>query len=467
MKSRGLIILFPLFLGAQFSPGKLSKYHAHLEGNTNCIQCHEFGKKEISNGCIECHTPLKIRIEAKQGFHKDKTNDCGSCHSDHNGREFELVYWSKDINDFDHKEAGYELTGIHATVDCAQCHTKENIKWTPILNWAKEHTLFPVLDRTFLGLETGCNSCHTNIHEDSISNDCTSCHNTLGWENASNDFDHKRTNFPLTGAHKNVDCASCHPAQQDHPLKVLKLTGIQFDNCTRCHEDIHQGSYGNSCQSCHTTVNWKKDLKAFDHNKTSYPLMGKHIDVPCRQCHTLSLKGKLPKYNNCLACHEDEHFGQFDRRNDKGDCAACHTADGFKPTTFSITQHQKSRFMLEGAHLATPCSECHKPFERSKGIQTIQFTWRNPNCQICHEDVHRNQFQKKYGNSCDRCHTSVAFRPIVFDHSQTKFPLDGKHNNVACALCHSKEKDGVGVFVRYQPVPHTCRDCHSITEDFR
>ena len=260
MGFRGILFLLPIILVAQFSPGKLSKYHAHLEGNTNCVQCHELGKKEISNGCNECHTPLKIQIEAKQGFHKDKTNECGSCHSDHNGKEFELVYWPKNIENFDHEETGYSITGKHTDLTCAKCHTKENIKWKPIINWAKKHTQFPVLDRTFLGLESTCNSCHTNIHEDSISNDCSSCHNTLGWENASNDFDHNRAKFLLTGAHKNVDCASCHPVQQDHPLKALKLTGIQFDNCTRCHEDIHQGSYGNSCESCHTTVDWKKDL---------------------------------------------------------------------------------------------------------------------------------------------------------------------------------------------------------------
>ena len=467
MGFRGILFLLPIILVAQFSPGKLSKYHAHLEGNTNCVQCHELGKKEISNGCNECHTPLKIQIEAKQGFHKDKTNECSSCHSDHNGKEFELVYWPKNIENFDHEETGYSITGKHTDLTCAKCHTKENIKWKPIINWAKKNTQFPVLDRTFLGLESTCNSCHTNIHEDSISNDCSSCHNTLGWENASNDFDHNRAKFLLTGAHKNVDCASCHPVQQDHPLKALKLTGIQFDNCTRCHEDIHQGSYGNSCESCHTTVDWKKDLIVFDHSKTKYPLLGKHTDVGCIQCHKLNLAGGLPKYDTCLPCHEDKHFGQFDRRKDKGNCSACHNVDGFKPTTFTSAKHQKIRFILEGAHKAIPCSECHKPFEPVKGQSAVRFTWRKMNCNICHDDVHRNQFQKHYANACEDCHTSIAFAQVKFAHEKTLFPLDGKHKNVDCQKCHQSEQDRQGKFIRYQPVPHTCADCHTFTGDFR
>lgn len=464
---RGIILLFPILLAAQFSPGELSKYHAHLEGNTNCIKCHELGKKEISNGCNDCHTPLKIRIDSKQGFHKDKSNDCAACHSDHNGREFELVYWPKDIKNFDHNETGYPLSGGHSEVECAQCHKKENIKWSPIINWAKAHTQFPVLDRTFLGLETTCNSCHANIHDKPISNDCASCHNTLGWKYASKDFDHNQTNFKLTGAHQKVECAACHPIQENHPQKALKLAGIQFDNCTRCHVDIHQGSYGNTCESCHTTVNWKNDFIGFDHSKTKYPLLGKHGEVDCIKCHQLNLAGGLPKYDTCLACHEDTHFGQFDQRDGNGDCAYCHTVDGFNPTTFNFEKHQKSRFLLEGAHKATPCSECHKPYEPRPGKTTIQFTWRQNNCIICHEDVHRNQFQNHYANKCEECHTSIAFKPINFNHDQSQFPLDGVHINVDCQQCHPSEKDTKGIFIRYRPVPHTCKDCHSITEDFR
>lgn len=96
MKKLFVIIYFvPFTLFAQFSPGPLSKYHTHLEGNTNCTQCHELRKKELSTGCVDCHSPLKEKIEAKIGYHADKPDKCGECHSDHNGKNFELVYWPK------------------------------------------------------------------------------------------------------------------------------------------------------------------------------------------------------------------------------------------------------------------------------------------------------------------------------------------------------------------------------------
>ncbi|MBC8346596.1 MAG: cytochrome c3 family protein [Candidatus Marinimicrobia bacterium] len=537
-----LFLFLPLILSAQFSPGELSKYHAHLEGNTNCTQCHELGKKEISSGCVDCHIPLKEKIISKTGYHTDKQDKCGECHSDHNGKAFELVYWPKNINSFNHKETGYTLTGKHIKLECKSCHTSENIKEPSIIQWAKKHTKFPVLDRTFLGLETTCNSCHNNIHEDqvsntcenchntsdwklavseydhtqarflltgkheqvdcvkchpaqpdhpqkvwqltgmafencnschenihgkSMSNDCASCHDTFGWETASKSFDHNTTKFLLTGSHQKVDCAKCHPPQPNHPKKALKLSGIQFDNCTRCHEDIHKGSYGNTCESCHTTVDWKKDLKPFDHNQTKYPLLGKHWTVGCVSCHQLNLSGILPKYDTCLACHEDKHFGQFVNRSDKGDCAACHNVDGFKPTTFNLIKHQTVRFVLEGAHLAIPCSECHKPYKPIRGQSTVKFTWREMNCNICHEDVHRNQFQKNHANRCEDCHTAISFTQSKFNHDKSKFPLDGKHNNVDCEKCHKQVRDTKGIFIRYQPVPHTCGDCHTFTGEIR
>ena len=461
------LCLFPAMISAQFSPGKLSKYHAHLEGNSSCIQCHDLGKKEISDGCNVCHTPLKKRIDAKLGFHKDKTDECGSCHSDHNGTKFELVYWPKDIRKFNHEKTGYTLTGKHDVVECGECHSRKNITWEPIRQWASEHTQFPVLDRTFLGLSATCNSCHEDIHTDQVTSDCASCHNTSDWKLAIQDFDHNQAKFLLTGAHKRVDCEKCHPAQPDHPKKVWKLTGMAYDNCSRCHTDIHKGSYGETCESCHTTEDWKKDLKPFDHSKTKYPLAGKHINVSCNECHQTTLAGGLPRYLSCIGCHEDKHYAQFENRRDGGDCAACHTVNGFLPATFTGSMHQMIRFPLDGAHLAVPCSGCHKPVQPVQGKTTVQFTWKDMNCAVCHDDVHRKQFLKHDNKTCDSCHITEAFTRVKFDHEKTNYPLDGKHMNVNCQECHKKEQDQNGQFVRYAPVPHQCKDCHTFTEQIR
>ncbi len=457
----------PLVLFAQFSPGQLSKYHAHLEGNSNCSQCHESREKELSTGCVDCHSPLKEKIEAKIGFHADKPDKCGECHSDHNGKNFELVYWPKDINKFNHDETGYILTGKHQKLKCNKCHTSEKIKEPSIINWANEHSQFPILDRTFLGLEETCQSCHKNIHRDQVSNDCASCHNTSDWNLAISEFDHNRAKFLLTGAHKQVDCIKCHPAQTDHPEQVWQLTGMAYENCNSCHDDYHKGTFGQSCETCHTTVDWKKDLKTFDHAQTKYPLKGKHITVQCNECHQKKYAGFLPKYDRCNRCHEDKHYQQFAQRNEGGDCTPCHNVNGFIPAMFTPSMHQLARLQLDGAHLAVPCNKCHEPFQPKKGITTTQFTWENYSCNVCHKDVHRNQFVNNYQNECKTCHTTDLFANIIFDHQKCSFPLDGRHQYVKCNDCHKSELDTIGSFIRYIPTTRQCSDCHTFTEEIR
>jgi hypothetical protein len=81
----------------------------------------------------------------------------------------------------------------------------------------------------------------------------------------------------------------------------------------------------------------------------------------------------------------------------------------------------------------------------------------------CHSDPHRGQFaDRARGGTCTTCHSEVAWRAIAFDHqSDTDWPLDGAHRNVACAACHRGE--GQPAFVRYAPLPHRCEDCHTRT----
>jgi hypothetical protein len=58
---------------------------------------------------------------------------------------------------------------------------------------------------------------------------------------------------------------------------------------------------------------------------------------------------------------------------------------------------------------------------------------------------------------CQNCHTSVAWRPIrsvpEFDHNQTRFPLRGMHESVACTQCHVKPV--------FTSVGKQCQDCHA------
>jgi hypothetical protein len=85
----GLIITSIVYVNAQISPGELSKAHAHLEGVSNCTQCHAVGNQVTREKCLACHKEIKDNIAANKGYHaskEEKGKKCAACHTDHHGR---------------------------------------------------------------------------------------------------------------------------------------------------------------------------------------------------------------------------------------------------------------------------------------------------------------------------------------------------------------------------------------------
>jgi len=83
-------------------------------------------------------------------------------------------------------------------------------------------------------------------------------------------------------------------------------------------------------------------------------------------------------------------------------------------------------------------------------------------CEGCHRDPHQGQFAGAGGPvSCERCHTTDDLKPSKFDHSRdAAYELDGAHARLACSACHRLETRNGVTFVRYKPLPTTCRGCH-------
>jgi hypothetical protein len=48
------IVLFNYNSTGQISPGDLSEGHSHLEGMSNCTQCHTLGAKVSNEKCLAC-----------------------------------------------------------------------------------------------------------------------------------------------------------------------------------------------------------------------------------------------------------------------------------------------------------------------------------------------------------------------------------------------------------------------------
>ena len=467
-----------------FSPGKLAKPHADLEGIRNCTQCHELRQRGTSNTlCLDCHKTLATRIAAGTGLHSTYgSRNCAACHRDHLGLDHPLV--ALDTARFDHDTTRFSLGGSHLDLGCRKCHNADRIVAADVRAFEGEHG---ALDRTFLGLPVTCVGCHRADSDHGTQfgqRSCDACHGEDDWKRADK-FDHARARFQLTGLHLNLECSACHkPTTRDPEHPKVKYTGIPSGTCSACHRDPHRGLMTGACSTCHTTAGWLAGGIAnaggkFDHGRTHFPLSAAHARVDCKVCHEVSSPKPAgiritwaeatgpsasfprPVFATCQGCHVDPHAGVFANSPGGSACTNCHGPDAWTPTTFDIARHNTaSRFQLTGAHLAVPCNACHPSPDPAR---PPSFRVARIDCFSCHQkdDPHQGQFGTR---ACEGCHATASFAVTNFDHSRTRYPLDGAHRTVPCAGCHRTETAPDGrKFRRFTPLGTACRDCHGGT----
>jgi hypothetical protein len=204
---------------------------------------------------------------------------------------------------------------------------------------------------------------------------------------AGTQFDHQaKAQFALDATHAKLDCHACHTA-------VLANQKLGHD-CASCHaaHDPHGGALAAGCESCHGSGSWQRDIH-FDHDLTTYPLVGMHVLVTCAQCHTNKAFKGTPQ--QCVACHAstDVHKGTLGR-----DCAACHNPNRWSQWDFD--HGLQTRFALSGAHSKVACISCHR--QPAAEVRLAR------DCAACHrnDDIHLGQ----YGMQCQRCHRTISFK---------------------------------------------------------
>ena len=478
------------------SPGELARPHQSLDGLGQCTRCHPAGKQLSAAVCLDCHVELKRRVEARRGLHgkmgETERSACQTCHRDHEGRDHKMIEWRPSRERFDHGRTGWALRGKHAAQRCEACHAPSKIVEEDALALLKKHAG----KETFFGLTTRCATCHFDEHRKQVPDACESCHLEAAWKPAPK-FDHRKTKYPLTGAHRRVACKECHPTltdEDEHPpypapraATYLKLDDIEHGPCTDCHDDPHTGRFGRRCDGCHVTEAWKTIKQTAQergfHDKSRFPLKGMHETVACVSCHGPFVgrpaKFKGMQFAHCTDCHRDSHSGQLTDRQ----CERCHNVEGFRPAIYELEEHESSKFALKGAHGAVACDRCHprsaaavapalrgrKRAARPKGpheltpMSTVVLKLGNKadRCEGCHQDPHGGQF-KDIQEGCVRCHGVESFVDVKFDHDRdSRFPLKGKHREAACASCHRRSRIGAREVVRYRQMDTACASCHA------
>lgn len=325
-------------------------------GDAGCNSCHPDNHfKNISSECVACHS--------LDDSHSGKySNQCDICHQE--------TSWQDD--GFHHNtDTRFTLTGKHSSIPCEGCHQRPE---------------------DFITFETkSCFSCHgkEDIHLGINGKKCQNCHSSKGWSDTK--FNHDLdTEFPLTGGHKSVSCKGCHETSSAGESKT--------DNqCQGCHvrDNIHGNALGDDCQQCHNPSGWLNNIQ-FNHELTSFPLLGSHALTSCEQCH--STDSTSPTGSACYDCHResDPHEGIY-----PVDCSQCHNPNAWNLWLFE--HEKKSAFPLYGRHRQADCNDCHNlPLEKMPRTES--------ECYSCHkqDDVHRRRF----GEHCSRCHSPDGFNEL-------------------------------------------------------
>ena len=249
-----------------------------------------------SGACGGCH-----QVDRTVAEFRDTPQECYACHAEDDEHDGSFgqncavchtpVDWEQAT--FDHSLSDFPLEGKHVDVECQVCH----------------------VDNVYKGTPQECYACHEkdDQHNGEFGTDCAACHTPVDWEQAT--FDHSRSDFPLDGAHVNVECAQCH---QDN---VFAGTPQQ---CEACHAEpaYHAGLFGADCASCHSTAAWSP--AQYDRLHTFPINHGESGRSACTVCHPDSLN-----IYTCYGCHEHTPSKIEREHREEGisnftNCVECH-----------------------------------------------------------------------------------------------------------------------------------------------
>ncbi|MEZ4910823.1 MAG: hypothetical protein R2774_08165 [Saprospiraceae bacterium] len=469
----------------------------------DCTACHTSENNTrfspIGVRCVDCHRQDFINTQNPNHIINNFGEDCAACHS------LTEKEWNTDIVD----HSFFPLIKGHDIKDCAACHINDNFAntsaqcitchsddfasaqnpnhlssgfsnactgchtidpgWMPVIFTQHDNTYFPIYSGKHQGKWTECKechiqeanfkifsciTCHTNPETDNnhngisgysyTDNACIGCHPNGDADMA---FDHNATQFPLTGAHKFVDCNQCHNvAFEGTSTLCIDCHTNDFNNSTNPNHKAL--AFSTDCIQCHTTEPGWAPATFADHN-AYYPLNGAHAFIAndCVACHNNNYN-QTP--NTCVGCHKND-FDNTDNPNHAAnqfstDCTDCHGEVAWSPSTFN---HDGMYFpIFSGKHFGqwNACVDCHTSVGDFK-----QFS-----CTGCHinpetDNNHQNIAGYSYQNdACLACHPT-GDADATFDHNMTNFPLTGAHTMAECSQCHTSGFQGTST---------QCVDCH-------
>jgi hypothetical protein len=395
----------------------------------------------VGKNCADCHKASDVH-RGQMG------SNCEQCHT--------VQGWDIAVQQVKDHQNRFPLLGAHAAVQCEDCHKQ-------------------AAAGIFLGLSTECQSCHLKDWQNTTNpphaadpvdfapSNCQGCHKTFDtWLGASFNGNHAAPpiSFPLTLGHANLPCAQCHVNNNYH----LQIAATDCGNAG-CHLTTWQQTNNpphpsagpifalGNCANCHNTSSWTNVV--FDHSTTGFPLTNGHANLQCAQCHinnnyTLQIAPTDCGNSGC-------HLTTWQQTNNPvhatagtafgaANCSQCH--DTIAWTDMRAFNHAVTGFALTGAHVTTPCTQCH--VNNNYTLQIAPTDCGNSGCHL----TQWNSTQTLGGSvpnhitagfpigQCSTCHNTTSWAQATFDHSTTGFPLLNSHQMApagkvqACVQCH-------------------------------
>ncbi len=381
--------------------------------------------KPVDTACASCHADQHVGQLAKDGV-----TACEQCHST---KGFKPAKFDHD------KQSSFPLEGKHKTARCAACH---EVIDTGTLKTAR-----------YKPLPTACASCHQDEHKGGF-NDFAPA---PGPSRAPAPAEAAATT--KAPAPKDAKAAPpVHGATTTTAATETATTTVAGPEDALAHLALDAtGKNAVGCDACHAPKGWSP--ARFAHDRTPFPLVGKHRGVGCVDCHGGDTSRPIP--TSCAGCHQDPHAQEFGLM-----CRSCHTEDGFNAPNFTVDAHRRTNFPLVGRHAALPCEECHiEKRERTFSRAALA-------CVACHaKDAARaslvtvDHARAPFTADCRTCHQPVAFTPAAFLQHEACFPiLRGVHAPVSCNECHSGLR-GAASTGSCAGVPVRCAECHAHNAD--
>jgi hypothetical protein len=468
----------------------------HIPTTDGCDTCHSTSAWVPANGmhagnisnCYACHNGSIAT--GKSSTHIASSNQCGACHS--------VTAWNPAVT-VDH-------TQVQGS--CASCHNGTAARGLPANH-------FPISE--------DCGVCHlsttafgpgTKMNHTGIVSNCSSCHETgMNWvgvtmvdrPTAGQDAGH-----PSTG-----DCANCHASTVSFTLGINAKPANHIPTnqaCTLCHTNPnnfavytmnHTGITGN-CIQCHGAGLSFANIIPKEPPPTHIPTAG----IACEGCHSptvfTSFAGTTMNHTPvaamaCDACHETgmSWFGVKIQDRPRGhhtgqDCKGCHGTSNWNsangnavpPGVAGTARVQKAVPATGSATSITAASPMQAAMSPLRGptvsiMQSARAAHASAGgrCAGCHNGLSaagKGSRHIQSNDSCDNCHTTIAWLPARFEHQGVAQACSSCHNSVvavsmpashvrtslACSSCHSTFAWLPAIF-SHTGVTGACQACHN------